>query len=238
MTFAWNVRQFASLDEFRAMLSKESAPRWAAGLTIHHTYRPTAAQWAGKRSMDALGRFYRAKGWSAGPHLFVAPDGIWLGTPLSARGVHGTACNTDRIGIEIVGDFDTAPWPPALQQRVIALSVALLHWLRADERMANGHRECPSEKSCPGRAVNMALVRSWIGAQLFTQRFATIADVSNVREYPRVSSAVLTKAPRGSVYPAHPVNGTYVQGDRRWVRVRLPSGRLGYIWQPLGVLSS
>lgn len=218
------------------MLSKESAPRWAAGLTIHHTYRPTAAQWRGQRSMDVLGRYYRAKGWSGGPHLFVAPDGLWVGTPLALQGVHGTACNKDRIGIEIVGDFDVAPWPPDLQARVLALSVALLHWLRADERMVNGHRECPSKKSCPGRAIHMPLVRSWVGAQIFSQRFITIADVSNIREAPRVSSAVLDKAVSGSSYPAHPVLGSYVRGDRRWVRVRLPSSRIGYIWQALGAL--
>ena len=213
-------------------------PSWVAGLTLHHTWKPTVDQWRGERSMAALGRFYRdTNKWSAGPHLFVGPDGIWGGTPLDRKGVHAGLCNRDRIGIEIVGDYDHAPWPPALQARVVALCVALLHWARADERMVNGHRECPSKKSCPGTAVNMNLVRQWIGAQLFNKRFTTIADVSNVREQARVTSAVLTQVRAGAQLPAHPVTGTYVQGLNHWVRVRLPSGRVGYIWERLGVLS-
>lgn len=215
------------------------APSYLAGLTLHHTWKPTIDQWRGERSMAALGRFYRdTNKWPAGPHLFVGPDGIWGGTPLGVRGVHGGNCNRDRIGIEIVGDYDQAPWPPELQARVLALSVALLHWLRADERMVNGHRECPSEKTCPGRAVNMQVVRGWVGAQLFSKRFTTIADVSNVREFPRVSSsAVLAQVKAGAQLPAHGVKGSYVQGSNHWARVKLPSGRVGYIWERLGVLS-
>jgi hypothetical protein len=238
-SFAW---QFPSpcYPDPAALISSlpNPAPSWVTGLTLHHTWKPTIDQWRGERSMAALGRFYRdTNKWPAGPHLFVAPDGLWVGTPLSVRGVHGGACNSSRIGIEIVGDYDQAPWPPALQARVIALCVALLHWCRAEERMVNGHRECPSEKSCPGRAVNMTLVRSWVGAQLFSRRFTTIADVSNVRAEARVGSAVLTQVAAGSQFPAHPVKGTYVQGSNAWARVKLPSGRVGYIWERLGVLS-
>lgn len=234
-SFFWEATHYPGLVQLFAALPSP-APAWVAGLTLHHTWRPVAAQWRGQRTMDALGRAYRLKGWSGGPHLFVAPDGYWVGTPFSRPGIHAGRCNSDRWGIEIVGDFDDAPWPPELQTRVLDLSVGLLHCIRADERMVAGHRECLANKSCPGSAIHMPAVRQWIEAKLFTRRFVTIADVSNVREAPRVSSAVLTTTRRGASMPAHPVRGTVVQGRNDWVRVRLPSGRMGYMWEGLGNL--
>jgi hypothetical protein len=81
---------------------------------VHHTWRPTTAQWAGMRSMQALQRFYAEKGWTAAPHLFVAPDGIWLFTPLRDVGIHAGTGNSGysngkfwySIGVEVVGDYD------------------------------------------------------------------------------------------------------------------------------------
>ena len=236
-SFFWDATHYPDLAQLFAALPSP-APAWVAGLTLHHTWRPTAAQWNGQRTMNALGRAYRLKGWSGGPHLFVAPDGYWVGTPFARPGIHAGVSNHHRWGIEIVGDFDDAPWPPELQARVLALSVGLLHSVRADERMVSGHRECLPNKSCPGRAIHMPAVRQWIGAQLFNKRFGVIVDAgANVRESPRVSAALITTVERGTTLPAHPVRGSVVRGDSRWVRVRLPSGRVGYIWEGLGVLS-
>ena len=43
---------------------------------IHHTWKPTKETWAGQRSIDSLKKYYEKKGWPAGPHIFVAEDGI------------------------------------------------------------------------------------------------------------------------------------------------------------------
>jgi len=120
--FAWNVRYFPDVRLFSAYLDSIPRPTWCSGLTLHHTLIPTASQWRGRTSMDALGRYYRdeapnpdgTKGWPSGPQLFVGPDGIWQGTPVNQRGTHAGVCNANRIGIEVVGDYDRREWPPSI----------------------------------------------------------------------------------------------------------------------------
>jgi len=72
MSFAWDIRHWSSVDDFAAYLAgyDPAICRWVRGLTVHHTAIPTVAQWKGQRSMEALGRTYKGKGWSGGPHLF------------------------------------------------------------------------------------------------------------------------------------------------------------------------
>lgn len=167
MAFAWQGTQFTNLDVFRQYLARQTRPSWVRGSTIHHTWKPVPADWRGMASMDSLARFYRVdKGWPAGPHLFLcvgAPgprnDGIFIGTPLDTRGVHAGACNDDRWGIEIVGDFDKAPWSPRLADLVYSVLLALSAFGDFDPAAVNGHRECNSPKTCPGTAINMNAVR-------------------------------------------------------------------------------
>lgn len=90
--------------------------RWAAWrprfCVLHHTGAPTLAQWLSgapaATRMQNLQHYYRDElGWSAGPHLFVAPDLIWVFTPLTVPGVHSPSWNLLSWGIEMVGDYDT-----------------------------------------------------------------------------------------------------------------------------------
>ena len=53
---------------------------------------------------------YRSRGWKVGPHIFIAPDGIWLFTDMRKQGKHaGIKGNPGSIGIEIVGKYNTEP---------------------------------------------------------------------------------------------------------------------------------
>ena len=60
--------------------------------------------------MQALQRFYARKGWASAPHLFVAPDGIWLFCPLKDLGIHAGTGNSGTsdsrfwysMGLEVV----------------------------------------------------------------------------------------------------------------------------------------
>jgi hypothetical protein len=234
-SFAWKPTYYTSRMDYANALLPFAVPSWIEGVTLHHTYRPTQADWRGRKSMDALERFYRdTKKWSAAPHLFLAPDGIWAGTPLSHPGVHAGACNSVMIGLEIVGDFDKQPWDLGLRERVYALLVLLLHWMGKDERAVVGHRECLKNKSCPGKAINMVTVRSQLGERLFDQRFVVTGNGAIVRSGSYATAPIVRSAPRGLDVSAYPVLGKPHKGNARWARVRLSNGMRGYIWAGMG----
>lgn len=234
MTFHWDIQYYPTRLEYQAALLPFTVPRWIEGVTIHHTWKPTQADWRGKKSMESLGRFYQAKGWSGGPHLFLAPDGIWAGTPLSHTGVHAGACNSVMIGLEIVGDFDKQPWDLGLRERVYALLVLLLHWMGKDEKAVVGHRECLKNKSCPGTAISMVTVRDQVRERLFNQRFVVTGTGAIVRRGSYATAPIVRSAPQGLDVPGYAVLGKPHKGNARWARVKLPNGATGYIWAGMG----
>lgn len=169
-TFDWAYKNFPTVAAFEAYLQTLTPPTWAVGITLHHTWKPTVADWRGQRSMEALARYYRAevknadgsKGWPAGPNLFIGSDGISQGTPVNHKGVHAGPCNATRISIEVVGDYDKTDWQEPIKSFTYGAIVALLRWLGKDHRAINGHRDCmPGQKTCPGNAVDLDRVRDW-----------------------------------------------------------------------------
>lgn len=171
--FSWETTHYPSLAAYTAALLPFHKPDWIQAITIHHTAIPTRAQWHGRATMEATKRYYIAKGWSAGPHLFLAeltPDklnnGIWAATPLATPGIHAGACNVDHIGIEVVGAYDVAPWPYEVAELVYATCVTLMRWAKIAPARVQGHRECLPNKSCPGRAIDMNQVRSELARRL------------------------------------------------------------------------
>jgi hypothetical protein len=106
-------------------------------VVLHHTAVPTLAQWstgeAGldtmaiynkrKALLDGLMGYYRDKiRWDRGPHLFIDDRYIWLFTPMREPGIHAMWGNSHNnggtmhysIGIEVVGDYTSQTWPPAV----------------------------------------------------------------------------------------------------------------------------
>lgn len=171
--FAIDVRQWATIDEFKNHLAQYApivAP-WARGVVIHHTWKPTGADWRGVKTISSIARYYQSKGWTAGPHLFICTDapnigdrGIFQMTPLNVRGIHAGRFNATHWGIEIVGDFDGKPWDTAQTTFAVETSAALLTWqmLPANYATIRGHRETGSPKTCPGKMVDMNAVRTLI----------------------------------------------------------------------------
>jgi hypothetical protein len=166
--FYWQTTHYPTLAAYEAALLPFHKPDWIKGITLHHSYSPTVAQWRGLASMNALERFYRdTKGWDAAPHLFLVagskqPDnnGIWAGTPLAHPGIHAGRCNADHIGIEIVGNYDLTPWPADVSNLVYGMVHLLMRWGHIPANMVQGHRECLNNKSCPGKMIDMNIVRS------------------------------------------------------------------------------
>jgi hypothetical protein len=179
MPFAIDIRQWKTVEEFANHL-KAHNPNivpWAQGVVLHHTWRPLQNQWKGRTSIEGLKAFYEQKTppWDAGPHLFIcsgAPnpqdDGIWQMTPLNMIGVHAGSCNSHYWGIEVVGDYDKAPWDEKTKNLVVGATGELLKWISAscNNGTVIGHRNCGSNKTCPGSAINLDNVRSWVNAYL------------------------------------------------------------------------
>jgi len=234
MSFAWEPTYYPSRLAYQAALRPFAVPSWIKGVVIHHTYTPTQADWRGMATMRAMGKYYQGLGWSAGPHLYLAPDGIYAGTPLAQPGVHAGICNASKIGLEIVGRFDSVGWDIGLRERVYALLVELLHWAGLDETTVQGHRECKSPKTCPGSAIDMTSVRTQLRDRLFDRHFIVTGTGAIVRTGSYPTAPIVRAAPLGLDVPGYPVRGKAHKGNAVWARVKLPSSALGYIWSGMG----
>jgi|GEM_PF-950451 len=157
------------VDEFvRYVEGLEFAHPLPTRIFLHHTWKPTPETWRGRSTILGMKAYYEKQlwtdsqgrvheGWTAGPHLFIAPDGIWLFTDLCQDGVGAYGHNYRTRHIEMVGDYDAAlPSGAVLDQTVAALGI-LHERLGLDIRKLNFHRDF-SNKSCPGRAVT----KEWI----------------------------------------------------------------------------
>lgn len=233
-SFAWEPTYYPSRLEFQAALLPFAVPSWIEGVTLHHTVVPTQDSWRGMATMRAMGRYYQRLGWNAGPHLYLAPDGIYAGTPLSHPGVHAGPCNAHMVGLEVVGFFDKVGYDIGLSERVYALLVVLLHWMGKDERAVKGHRECKSPKTCPGNAIDMGLVRTQLRERLFDQRFVVTSAGAIVRSGCFNTAPIIRGASVGISLPGYGVKGRAYKGIATWARVKLPSDTRGYIWSGMG----
>lgn len=142
------------------------APAWARFVVLHNTAVPTLRDWhrvGGLQRMQGLERYYRdTQRWSAGPHLFVADDCIWVFTDLRETGVHSPSWNRCAFGVEMVGDyaeerFDSGPGAQVRDNTIAALAV-LHHWAEIDSHTLRFHKSDPktTHKDCPGSNVNYA----------------------------------------------------------------------------------
>jgi len=84
-------------------------------IVFHHTSSPVES-WQGSGSMLHYWNLYQSRGWKHGPNIFIAPDGIWLFSPITkqGKGAPGEG-NKNSIHIEVVGRyFDKAPDQPEI----------------------------------------------------------------------------------------------------------------------------
>lgn len=101
---------------------------------------------------------YKAKGWTSGPHCFLAVgspnaknDGVWVMTSPTVPGTHAGACNAVRFGVENVGDFQKKP-PSLPQQQLLIDTLVVLHSWAGIGPDLNSHRDCMTGRTCPGNA--------------------------------------------------------------------------------------
>lgn len=167
--FDWEGVLYTTVAEFAAYANSDAVrarlDQWANGVTVHHTWRPTVAQWSAntpKNNLKGLITTWRDKnGWKTGPNMIIAPEGIYLASGIDGPGIHATVCNGQYVGIEVVGDYDYSYWREPIRGFVFGAFVALSKALRNGpkqiviDKRVNGHRECASSKTCPGKAIDL-----------------------------------------------------------------------------------
>jgi len=122
--------------------------------------------WRGKESLYALKAYYETirwtdaqgrihEGWKSGPHIFTAPDGIWLFSDLLKDGTHVAGHDHLSVGVVMVGNYNQyLPSGPVLNNTVASLAL-LCNRLNIDPSLIKFHRE-DEETSCPGNLVTKA----------------------------------------------------------------------------------
>lgn len=221
----WSPAEFA---EYLAMLQR---PKWAKGVTLHHTASPSLAQRPSGLSyqhMENIADFYRNKlGWSAGPHLFIDDNRVIGMSPLDEKGTHARSFNSTHIGIEVLGDYDSEDpksgrglkcWTNAA-----IVTSSLLKWLGLPDSAFNFHRDDPkTNKTCPGGKVT----REWVLGLMQDRVGPAHVDIVKVTDV--ATSAKIAKIPNGFL-----VNGVRVEtafydaGEKATMASRQELVRLG-----------
>jgi hypothetical protein len=146
-----------SREAWRARPPKGNyAPHTIDGIVVHHTWRPTQAQYKKDATMRGIQNYHMDDNkWSdIGYHFIIGPEGtIYQGRPETVIGAHSTP-NTGKVGICVVGDYDPGQdrFTDASQESLIQL----MTWLTAEYGISTnefyGHRDF-APKTCPGEDI-------------------------------------------------------------------------------------
>ena len=157
---------------FDQYLTTVTFPLWRPQFVVlHNTAAPKLSQWhsvPGQQRMANLESFYKnEQHWSAGPHLFVADDLIWVFTPLNTPGVHSPSWNAISWGVEMVGDYDAEPFSPQVRENAISALASMYSALGRDPETLRLHKEDPlTTHACPGKNVHKADMIQAVAARI------------------------------------------------------------------------
>jgi hypothetical protein len=182
-----------SLSNFIDLYLSRQSPRHTIEATVlHHTYRPTASDYQGIKTIQQIQVYHRhSRGWrDIGANAYVAPDRkVFNARPLSySNYAHAhisrqwgdvpedlrelaypdrNFLNRHGFGIETIGDFDCQgvdPVPPALETALdLAAAVHRLYDLEPERLFF--HRDA-AYKTCPGRNIGRDWARRQIAERL------------------------------------------------------------------------
>lgn len=124
----------------------------------------------------------RTNGWATnGYHWLVTKDGTVHRTPrrLDQAGAHTAGAN-DTLGVCVAGDGDSEPWRLRQWDAVLNLLTELCEKYGWSADDVCGHREAPArlratptQKTCPGRLVDLDEVRAELAGRLAEARGGT-----------------------------------------------------------------
>lgn len=152
-----------SPDDFKTYVNGTVWINWKPSLiVIHHTAVPSLVQRPNGftyQHMLNLKDYYKGLGWGdKGPHLFGDDDEIFTYQPLTKTGIHAKSFNSNGIGIELLGNYDSEdPWSgrglSVLTTGAKAVK-ALMTKLGLTKSSIRYHRDDPlTSKTCPGTKI-------------------------------------------------------------------------------------
>ncbi len=158
-----------SIEGFRQHLAHAQITRRIDEVVVHHTWRPTAAEYRGIETVRGVRRYHmQVRGWSDnGYHVMVGPDAsIFLCRPLDRAGAHTRGRNAHSIGVSVIANFDSEePGEHGGVQSAVQVIAALLDRLNLGTEAIRFHREFAS-KTCPGTKLSLAGVRALVAEAL------------------------------------------------------------------------
>lgn len=143
-------------------------------IIMHHTSSPVES-WQNSGSMLHYWNLYRSRGWKAGPHIFIAPNGIWMFTDLLKKG----KCSLDELNdgsihIEIVGRyFDGPPQNGEINYLSSLVVSAILEKFNIKPLNIYTHYEFDSESNCSPH----------VGLPWLNSQFETYKEIINKNLY-------------------------------------------------------
>lgn len=231
------VNKKLSLDEFEKYVKKKNFGKIPPTfIVLHHTWKPDVKDWQGQKSINGLKSYYERKGWTAGPHLFIAEDGIWLFTDMYEVGIHAGVGNGNlktgySVGIEVVGNYDNKEWSGKTKKNAIGAINTLLDKLKLKKRDIHFHSEY-SAKTCPG----LEITKGWLKSALDTSETeplpvnAVSGDQIGVLSVP-IPVKVESTTPEVKAPPAQPSDPTSdVKDYHDYVK---EAGDLKAVWEAL-----
>lgn len=176
--------------ELAAWLTRPGCRRPRATV-LHHTWKPTAESFKGRRTLEAIRRTHRQMASDIMANLYAAPDGkVYTARPLSrANWAHALIrrrpaeaearalarndpqwFNSHALGLEVVADFDReapsgeGPGGRAFETAIRALTTVHRTFGIPAARLFF-HRDV-EYKTCPGRLLDRAEVRAELTRRL------------------------------------------------------------------------
>ena len=168
------------IADIQTWLAGHTLSRQIDSLVLHHSYRPSAAQYQGEKTITAIRNYHLSKGWrDIGYHLLVGPDGaIWPGRDLNLPGAHALIHKPDMIrllgssgylnqhsvGICAIGDYEAEKPSPTLLATLKEVLFRLAQGFQIPSERLFFHRQVTAT-SCPGKNFDLESVRSWLKAE-------------------------------------------------------------------------
>ncbi|MEN6302309.1 MAG: peptidoglycan recognition family protein [Armatimonadia bacterium] len=166
-----------SLAELKAELAKTRVTRGIQEVVVHHTWSPTAVQYQGKATWEAIRRYHTGeRGWSdIGYHYGVGPDGtLWKLRPVTRSGAHVLNRNQHTVGVVLLGNFDVEDPARCGLPRMVELVRMLVERFRLPPAGIRFHREFQN-KTCPGTKLDLGAFRKMVAAPAAAQPCQTAA---------------------------------------------------------------
>jgi hypothetical protein len=184
-------------QEFEGYVASLTFTHWRPQFAVvHNTSEPRLSQWhstPGEQRMRNLESYYRdVQKWSAGPHLFIADDLIWVFTPLTTPGVHSPSWNAISWGVEMVGEFEQEEFNPAVRENTVDAIAMLYAWAGLNAATLRFHKEDPktTHKECPGKNVEKDDLIARIQERLATRNGGEHVSADNYLELGAKAAAV------------------------------------------------